>query len=824
MSDTRQLSLRTQGWLMAGLFLATVATLILEILDSRLLSALTWYHLAFLAVSLAMLGMAAGAVIVFLGGEAFDGERAARSLPRYCLWLAISIPVTHIVNLCIPIPTLDSVSPMELAALGAATVALGAPFLLSGIVVTIALTRTGGAIGKLYAADLLGASLGCLLVVPLLASTDISSVAFAAGAIAAAATYCFHRFAGTGGRGAVVLTALLIVASVANARTDQGIGVVYSKNRNLRKDMRVEWSAWNAHSYVIVNSPKKGLPWYWGAGSGIDGLQANSAWVLIDGDAGTPITEWDGDTKSLDWVKYDVTTLPYYLRRGDAGVIGVGGGRDVLSALWGGNAHVTGIEINGNLIRAHTGPYRDFGNFATRPDVELVHDEARSYLSRTDKRFDVLQMSLIDTWAATGAGAFTLSENGLYTLEAWKVFLSTLKPRGVFSVSRWFAPAATSETNRLLALATAALQARGVDTPVDHLMMVASGPVATLMVGEAPFTPEDHRRVQEIADERGFTVLVGSWLSSMDPWLERIVRSRSRAELDAATVDPVFDYSPPSDERPFFFNTLKPGSFHRVYDVVIDGVAFGNLRATWTLITLFGICTVLVAAIIVWPLMRTGLPDMPLDSFLWSVAYFAIIGVGFMLIQIPFLQRFSVYLGHPTYTLAIILFSMIFFAGLGSFISNGFPLGRHPWLLNLPIAIGLATLSMTVLVQPLIDNTIHFGFAARAALVIACIAPIAFLAGFCFPMGMSLVGRLSSHATAWMWGVNGACGVLASIGAVAISMWMGIHMNLVFAGVLYILLTIPARALARRAISTEDPAGSGSRQAARDARGAPAPA
>ncbi len=805
MTEPRELSLRNQRWLMAGLFLATVATLVLEILDSRLLSALTWYHLAFFAVSLAMLGMAAGAVLVFLGGEAFDGERAAHSLPRYCLWLAISIPVSHIVNLCVPIPTLESFSPMEFAALTVTTIALATPFLLSGIVVTIALTRTNGPIGKLYAADLVGAALGCLLVVPLLGATNISSVAFAAGAVAATATYCFHRFAGTRGTvSAASLAVLLVLASVVNARVDQGIGVIYSKNRNLTRDLVVDWSAWNNHSWVFVATPYEGPAYYWGGGIGAEAFRTTSAWIVIDGEAGTPLTKWDGNTRGLDWVSYDVTTLPYHIRKGAVGIIGVGGGRDVLSALWGGNAPITGIEINNNLLRAQYGPYRDFANISTRPEVELVHSEARSYLSRTDKRFDVLQMSLIDTWAATGAGAFTLSENGLYTLEAWKVFLSTLKPGGVFSVSRWFAPSATSETSRLLALATAALLERGVHSPADQLVMAARGNVATLMVSEAPFSPEDQTRIQQQADARGFALLVAPWLASGDPWLSRIVRSRSRAELDAVIVDPVFDFSPPTDERPFFFNTLKPTSFHRAYSVPRDGVIFGNLRATWTLVALFLVCTVLVAAIIVWPLVRTGLPDMAGDTFAWSVLYFAIIGIGFMLIQIPFLQRFSVYLGHPTYTLAIILFSMIFFAGIGSFLSHRFPLATNPWVLNLPLAIGLGALAMTVVIQPLIDATIHLELAARAAIVVACIAPIAVIAGFCFPIGMSLVGRISSHATAWMWGVNGACSVLASIGAVAISMWMGIHMNLVFAGVLYMLLVIPARALARRANLREE--------------------
>ena len=247
--------------------------------------------------------------------------------------------------------------------------------------------------------------------------------------------------------------------------------------------------------------------------------------VLIDGEAGTPITKWDGDVSSLDWVSYDVTTLPYHVRQGSVGIIGVGGGRDVLSALWGRNAPITGIEINDSLLRALKGPYRDFAGIAGRPDVELVHGEARSYLSRTDKKFDVLQMSLIDTWAATGAGAFTLSENGLYTLEAWNVFLSTLKPGGVFSVSRWFAPTATSETSRLLALATATLLGRGVATPADRIVMVARNTVATLMVSETPFTDEDRRRIETLCEARGFRTLVAPWASQPDAFLSKIVAS-----------------------------------------------------------------------------------------------------------------------------------------------------------------------------------------------------------------------------------------------------------------------------------------------------------
>jgi spermidine synthase len=810
-------------WLAAGLFLVTLATLMLEILDSRLLSVLTWYHLAFLAVSLAMLGMAAGAVLVFLGGDRYSGERAIRALPRVTVWFAIAIPLMHLGNLSVPIPVLEEFRVREVTAIVTSTLVLAIPFLLAGVAVTLALTRAGGSPSRLYAADLLGAALGCLLVVPLLDRTNITSVAFVAGAVAAAGAYCFDRFAlvrlGPDATTSApvrdqrwfsigLCLALLLVAGL-NAAANPGIGVVYAKNRIFRggdidtsgrNQERVEWSAWNTHSYIMITSPYLGPAFYWGRGRGGEQFQATSAWILIDADAGTPITKWDGNTGNLEWVSYDVTTLPYHLRKGSVGIIGVGGGRDILSALWGGNTSITAIEINRNLVRALQGPYRDFAGLANRSEVELVHGEARSYLSRSDKRFDVLQMSLIDTWASTGAGAFTLTENGLYTIEGWRLFLNRLKPGGLFSVSRWFSTGATSETSRLLALAVAALLDRGVQRPLDHMAMLSRTDVATLVVSNQPLTDVDRSIITKLADERQFDLVVSPWTGATDQWLTGIVRSSSVPELEAAVRHPTFDFTPPTDERPFFFNTLKPSSFHKAYSVPRGGVTWGNLRATWTLVLLFVIASLLVIGIIVWPLLRSGLPTMDAGSFVTSVAYFAMIGIGYMLIQIPFLQRFSVYLGHPTYTFAIILFSMICFTGIGSFASDRFPIERNRWVLKLPVAIGAAVLVLIYAIQPIMDATIQAGLPVRSLVVIACTAPISVLLGFCFPVGINLVGRLSPNATAWMWGVNGAASVLASIVAVAVSMWLGIHVNLLVAGLLYIMLPLPAHVLARKAL------------------------
>jgi hypothetical protein len=589
----------------------------------------------------------------------------------------------------------------------------------------------------------------------------------------------------------------MLAAGVANATAAHPLGVLYPKDQWLwLRDDIVQYSKWNAHSYVTVWKPMPKTPQYWGPARDAPQPQVMIAHANIDGQAGTAITEWDGDPDSIDWVQYDVTALPYHLRRGRAGIIGVGGGRDVLTAIRFGSSSITGIEINKSVLGAIEGPYRKFARVADHPGVRLVHDEARSYLTRAGERFDVLQMSLIDTWAATGAGAFTLSENGLYTRQGWQVFLRSLTPTGVFSVSRWFDPGNVSETTRLLSLGVAALIDFGVDVPRGHLVLVTRDKVATLLVSLSGFTDSDRSTLERVAAASEFELRVSPWRPPDDDQFRRIADARTTDELAAATRDPVFDFSPPTDRRPFFFNLLKPAAAARFSEVDLQspGVMRGNLIATRTLIALAGIAAVLVAAIIVWPLARQGRPALPASVFGASLSYFALIGLGFMFLQIPFLQRFSVYLGHPTYAFSIVLFFMILCAGFGSLASDRFDPARRR-IRGIPIAIGAGALVEAALLQPALSLTVGSPLVARTAVVALFIAPLAFLMGTCFPIGLRLLGRHSDRVTAWMWGVNGACGVMGSILAVMVSMWIGIDWGLVVAAAMYLMLVLPMRRL-----------------------------
>jgi hypothetical protein len=395
----------------------------------------------------------------------------------------------------------------------------------------------------------------------------------------------------------------------------------------------------------------------------------------------------------------------------------------------------------------------------------------------------------------------------LYTTEAWDVFLARLTRGGVFSVSRWYSPDNVSETSRLVSLATAALIRSGAPDPSQQLILASVGPVATLLVSNQPFTTDDLAIIARLTRQMRYDLLLAPDQAPTNARLGAIASSRTMGALLRAVADVRFDYTPPTDDRPYFFNVLKPT--HPIDPRGIPergGVIGGNLLATMTLGALLLLVTLLVVVVILGPLWRSGLPKLSRSSFALSVAYFGLIGVGFMLIQIGLIQRFSVYLGHPTYAVAVILFSMILATGLGSLASDRIPLERQSSpVLALPVATATVVLAVSLALQPVVSRTIQLQLTARCLITIAMVSPLAFLLGMFFPMGMRLVRRLSEDAMPWMWGINGACGVLASVAAVAISMWAGIHTNFTVALLAYAALAFPALALWRRGQAAAGP-------------------
>ncbi|HXZ85034.1 MAG TPA: hypothetical protein VEI82_06060, partial [Myxococcota bacterium] len=408
------------------MFLISFALLVFQIVQTRILSVIAWYYLAFFAISVAMLGLTVGAVRVYLRGEQLDGSALAARLSGAALWCALSMPASLLVQLSLVTTVTSNV--VTLASWTLLLAAMAVPYVFGGIVVSLALTRSPFPIHQVYAVDLLGSALGCVAVVVLLNFASAPSVILCAGAIAGLSSLCFAPGAAARGRLArpAGVAGALALAALANTVSPIAIRPLLVKDK-LEFPSRHGFERWNSYSRIIAEQPKLGPPQLWGESPNAPpGLVASGIWLNIDGEAGTEMFHYDGTPQSIDFLHYDLVNLAYSLpgiRK--SAVIGVGGGRDVLSAHLYGVPEITGVELNPIFVNLHTRDpqYAQFSNLRSIPNLRLHVDDARSWFASTQERFDLIQMSMIDTWAATGAGALSLSENGMYTLEGWRAFL-----------------------------------------------------------------------------------------------------------------------------------------------------------------------------------------------------------------------------------------------------------------------------------------------------------------------------------------------------------------------------------------------------------------
>jgi spermidine synthase len=793
----------------------SACTLILQVVQTRILSVVAWYHLAFFVISMAMFGLTAGAVWVYLMRDRFSERTLSDDLAYVGAAFSFATFGSLLVQMTLAPVLAFNATAVVIWVLLALCMAI--PFFFSGVFMSLALTRSPFPVGRVYGIDLIGAAMGCLSALALLNLTDAPSAVLWVSVLGMVASMCVARahvgsaplqkllLAGFLARHRALLV-LFLVAAIANSMTDRGLRPIFVKGK-LESVGKMERSAteqlllqrWNSFSRVAVFDLGVGWPKMWGASETFkpENWQLEQLGLNIDGDAGTNFYRLQGDINKAGFLKYDLTNLAYYLPdRERAAIIGVGGGRDMLSARVFGVKDITGVEINPilvNLLVRDSG-YADYVGLNTIPQMRIETDEARSWFARSTEEFDVIQMSLIDTWAATGAGAFTLSENGLYTVEAWNIFLRHLSPRGVFTVSRWYAPGEVNETGRMVSVAVASLFEAGVPYPRQNIFLAVSQNVATLLVSRQPFTESAINQLHQVSRDLKYSVLISPGTDSSSPVLQQIVTSQNPKALREYTSTLPLDLTPAYDDRPFFFNQLPLGSLFRMFKLVSlpaeTGVARGNLAATSTLAMLFVISLLLVLGTILVPL-SSAIKDVGRRLAIGGTVYFMLIGIGFMTIEIALLQRMSVFLGHPVYSLSIVLFSIILSTGLGSIVSDKFPLNTKRKLTSWAALTGGYFLVLPIFLPGI---TLAFDGASlpiRALLAVLIITPGGMLMGWGFPTGMRLVTRVDGKPTPWFWGVNGASGVLASSLAVGISIALGIGATMIVGAVCYLAL-IPA--------------------------------
>ncbi|HXJ90910.1 MAG TPA: hypothetical protein VMS18_29145 [Candidatus Binatia bacterium] len=764
--------------LVSGLALTSFAALLLELALTRLFSVVLFYHFAFLAISIALLGLGAGGVFSYLWKSwlAKIGTRELAS--RICTTNAVLIVV--VLEIVLHVPVALDVSGKNFLRLTALYLAAAVPFFLTGLLFSVVFARETKRIPRLYGADLCGGALACLAVVPLLNwlggpnAILVAGIALGGAAMIWADSSSSRRNAG--------FLALALVAITAANYSGRLIDVVYAKGM-FRNPAWVEFARWNALSRVEVDR------------------QGYAKAIVIDADASTYImnadlTNWHG----TDWEKNLMAAPPALANvlrpHGDFAIIGPGGGVDVLRAVANGSNSVTGIEINPIIATTiMRDRYADYSqHLYERPDVHIQVTDGRSFLRATPQRFDVVQMTLVDTWASTAAGAFALSENNLYTVEAFREYFDHLKPDGMIAITRWEFRH-PREALRVVAVAMEALHRLGVANPARNFIVASLGSLdedgipVVVLAKKTPFTSAEEDAVAAHCER----------YSELDPLFLPTAPGRNPFSALIAANDPngfahsyAYNVTPVTDNAPFFFFTLKPGQI--LGDASLrHGIDWKVNLGVLILLLVLVISVAAVFSFLVLPLVLRGARTRRSSV---ALLYFIAVGLAYILVEIAFIQRFVLFLGHPTYALTVVIFLLMLSSGAGSLFSRRcLPRSEMGWI---PLLLILGVLLLYVFLLPgRLAAWVGLDFEYRLLVSGILLVPLGFLMGMPFPTGLrALAARAAlksehtgplENAVEWAWAMNAAASVLGSVSAMVIAIQFGLTVTLACGAAAYVL-------------------------------------
>jgi hypothetical protein len=764
----------------------SLATLLLELALTRVFSVVYFYHFAFMAISIALFGLGAGGVFSYMVSgwpgtlHAKLGGLAAGNA------VAIVFCLTLLVN---------TASSMSIPSLVLAYFVSAIPFVFSGAIVSLAIADAIDRVNRLYFFDLIGAATGCAVLVPLLNWIGGPNTILVASVLfAVSAAIWFHLAKRPRGRAGAVLLGLLLVGLITYNSKHSLIDVHFAKGQQIKDEEFVQWNSFSR----IALKPEPG---------------SHMKSIVIDADAATGVARFDfahlSEQERFD-LAYGGPGFVYQLRPGaKALIIGPGGGWDVSRALASGSKNITGVEIN--PIIANTIMQDKFSQYSNRlyfrPEVKIHVEDGRSFVRRSQDHYQVLQATLVDTWASTAAGAFALSENNLYTTNAFSDYLSHLTSDGVMSFTRWgFVP--PRESLRVVALASVALRQLGENDPArniivirEHLQQLSTwGAQDTILVARHPFSVADLAIVDQAAAKAKVEVVYEPGTGTDTPFRGLL----TAPDVNAFYENYPFDVRPVSDDRPFFFYTVQARDlWHFVFHA---SNAAADYKVNTALPVLFGLVAIsLVAMLIILALpplvLRHSLPTG--KGSIRALFFFLFIGAGYILIQVALIQKFVLFLGHPTYALTVIIFSMLLSSGFGSFTSRSLVRGNTGRLNLVLLVIAAAVMLLSMVVTPITEGGVALNFWLKVLISVALIAPVGFAMGMPFPTGLTLLERVMPTSVRWAWAVNAASSVLGSAGAMFLAIYLGLKITLIIGGLFYVaaLLSSLASPLGRKQLS-----------------------
>jgi SAM-dependent methyltransferase len=780
------------------MFLLSMALLVLEITTTRMLSVAMAYHFAVMSISLAMLGLAAGGVFVFLNPALRSEDRAVRLGADGAALSAVAILFALLCFLGLPLRPVPSLAGLMNLFLLFAPQAI--PYLCLGVAMSALLTAYPASIGAIYAADLAGAAAGCLVSSAALPLAGGGGTLLVAALAAALAALWLNTTVGPGRLPTLlrpgvwcVLLVLLLGLDLAGRTFEP----VYIKGVPEISPDRI---AWTTHSRVsfspeFVDEP----PFGWGFGRRFVRPQAPARFrrVRIDGLAETPILRWQNRSEDLSYLSWDLSGLPYLLKKGGRVlIVGSGGGRDILTAHLSGPWQVDAVEINEAIVAGLRGEFADYsGHVYDLPRSVRVLDGRTAFETAPARSYDLIQMSAVDTWAAGSSGAFALMENGLYTVESFRAILRALKPDGYLSVSRFKYPMDYfGETVRMVAIAIDALEEDSrlsSAAAASRILLVTNGSgerysIANLLVKPTPFAESEIALAAARCAERGFDLV---WplppdVPSLNP-ATALLRLQSSAERERFYGGYPIDIRPTRDDRPYFFHQTRLAHLATASGPLIAPTAM-RLAPIATIFRLGLFLLAGAGALLIAPMLRASRQrggTLPPTTLL----YFVCLGIGFMLYEIPLVQRLTLSLGHPTQALTVVLFGLLAGTGLGSLTTGLVSEARRPRFHRVA-AMAAAAAGLALAVWG--ERVTHLLFRApglqKAALATSLVLLLGVVLGTLFPMGVRALSAAGKDSgIAWCWAANGAASVFGSVLALILGTEAGARLTFLAGAGLY---------------------------------------
>ena len=775
--------------------LVACATLVVEVLLTRVSALRIAFHFSYLVISAGLLGMGAAGTALHLARRRIAGEED-RWTVRLTVGFALSLPVSYALLALVPVPAHVRLRDAgELATFGLYCLGAIPPFALGGGVIALILTRRAESVQRYYALDLGGAALGALVCPALLwwaGAGGALAVALGLAWVAAAAATC--------GRARMACGALAVASFAVAPSLDAWAPVVGKNHIQVTNKVTVRtrenhlFSLWSALSRVDVMRVPEDQRNLFMRGTLAGKHPEEQVFVMQDGSAGTFVHDFTGTPEGLEVLRRTLyCTAARVLRPSEVFVIGVGGAPDLWAHWDAGASRIKGVDLNRQMLDLHTELFPEYSrDLLADGRVELVHVEARHALLREEARYDLVQMSAIDTWTSLVSGAYMLAENYLYTRQAVDDMAAVLRPGGALQITRF---AGTVEALRLLGTLAEVHARRGRGDFADCVVSLRANTFQTVLMKLAPLSGEELERLDDFAEEAGLELVLHPGRELGGP-LEAFVHARDKAAF-AATVDA--DVAPVDDDRPYFFHFDRwrdwSGLWSRIDAPMV--VTQGN-----PLMLLGQLALSLVAALVlvVLPLsLAEGRPrGLGARGTLAGLVYFAAVGFGFIALEVALMQKLVLLLGHPVYSISVSLAGLLAAMALGAVVSERWFGAPTRLRFAVPALLAVLLSAFASFDAELVRAAAPLPLVGRVGVALAVLVPIGALVGVPLSHGIRLLERRAPGCTAWAWAINAVFTVTGSIATVILSMNFGFRFVFAVAVAAYALAALVAGALEER--------------------------